>query len=200
MITYTATNTRTGQFYIGSTTNFQKRQKEHLSSKDPYPFQRALSKSPEDFIWEWSEDDLDEPLFEQALLDLFFGTKFCYNLSSDATAPMRGQTHSPETKAKIGAKHRGKKVSEETREKIRQARLGKSHLKGRKFPGRSAGKENAASKKVKVTFPCGDEKIFDFGREAADYLGCSYSTLHKWCRTEKTPKWGKFLGFSFRYV
>ncbi len=199
MITYTATNIRTGQFYIGSTTNFQKRQKEHLSCKKPYPFQRALRKRPLDFVWEWVEDDKDEPELEQFLLDLFWGTPLCYNLAADATAPTRGKMHSPETKAKIGSKHRGKKVSEETREKIRQARLGKSHLKGRKFPGRSAGKENAASKKVKVTFPSGDEKIFDFGREAADYLGCSYSTLHKWCRTEKPPKYGKFLGFSFRY-
>ncbi len=200
MITYTATNTRTGQFYIGSTFNFKKRQKEHLSSRDPYPFQRALRKNPEDFVWEWSEDDLEEPVFEQALLDLFFGTKFCYNLSSDATAPMRGQTHKPETKAKIGAKHKGKKYGPETRAKIAKAMKGNTNMLGKKFPGRNAGAFNSQSKKLEVTFPSGEKKVFDFTNQAVVELGIKQQALSYWARTEKAPRRGAFAGFSFRYL
>lgn len=86
MITYIATNTKNGKFYIGSTTNFTKRQRCHLTSKANYPFQNALRKDPEAFSWEFWEDDSTEPTLEQALLDMFYETGQCYNLSSDAKA------------------------------------------------------------------------------------------------------------------
>jgi hypothetical protein len=87
MITYKATNTLSGKFYIGSTTNFEKRKKGHLSSRHNYPFQNALRKNPNSFEWEIVEDDSDEPILEQALLDMWFGTEMCYNLSPYADRP-----------------------------------------------------------------------------------------------------------------
>jgi group I intron endonuclease len=87
MLTYKATNTLNGKFYIGSTTDFERRKKQHLKSKASYPFQNALRKSPEAFEWEVWEDDADDLVMEQALLDMWFGKEQCYNLSSIAGRP-----------------------------------------------------------------------------------------------------------------
>ena len=87
MDTYKSTNTLNGRFYIGSTNNFEKRKKEHLASRENYPFQNALRKNPEAFEWECWSDDSDKPILEQALLDMWFGTEQCYNLNPIASRP-----------------------------------------------------------------------------------------------------------------
>ena len=84
MITYIAINTLNGKFYIGSTTNFEKRKNHHLNAGKSWPFQNALRKNPEAFVWEITEDDLDEPVLEQAMLDMWFGKDQCYNLCPNA--------------------------------------------------------------------------------------------------------------------
>lgn len=87
MDTYKATNTNNGKFYIGSTTDFEKRKRQHLKSKENYPFQNSLRKNPEAFEWEVWSDNSDEPVLEQALLDMWFGTEQCYNLNPFASRP-----------------------------------------------------------------------------------------------------------------
>lgn len=52
--------------------------------------------------------------------------EYGYNISK-AGPGAKGYTHSEEGKAAIGRAHRGKIISEETREKLRQANLGKKH-------------------------------------------------------------------------
>jgi hypothetical protein len=84
MDTYRATNTTNGKFYIGSTTNFERRKYEHLRSLDNLPFQNALRNNPKAFEWEVWSDDSNEPVLEQALLDMWFGKECCYNLNSQA--------------------------------------------------------------------------------------------------------------------
>ena len=81
MDTYKATNTTNGKFYIGSTTNFDRRKTEHLNSKRSLPFQNALRKNPDSFEWEVWHDDCEEPILEQALLDMWHGKECCYNLN-----------------------------------------------------------------------------------------------------------------------
>ena len=123
MITYTATNTRDGRFYIGSTTNLEKRKQEHLKRKINYPFQRALRKHPEDFVWHFTEDGLSERRFEQVLLNLYFGTKLCYNLTPRADCPpgMAGRPVSEETRRKQSLVRTGLKRSKETRKKMSES-------------------------------------------------------------------------------
>ena len=82
MDTYKATNTTNGKFYIGSTRDFGRRKKGHLKSKCNYPFQNALRNNPDVFEWEVWSDDSNEPILEQALLDMWYGKECCYNLSS----------------------------------------------------------------------------------------------------------------------
>jgi hypothetical protein len=88
MITYLARNTRNGKFYIGSTKNFINRKKEHLANKGNFPFHRALRANPDNFEWEVFEDESEGRELEQALLDMFFGTEMCYNLSPSAECPL----------------------------------------------------------------------------------------------------------------
>ena len=87
MITYVATNTENGKFYIGSTNDLDRRKKEHLKCKSNYPFQNALRKNQESFVWEVYEDDSEAPVLEQALLDMWFGKEQCYNLCPEASRP-----------------------------------------------------------------------------------------------------------------
>ena len=89
MFTYRATNTLNGKFYIGSTNNFEKRKKGHLKSKESYPFQNALRKNPGAFEWEVWEDNSNEPILEQALLDMWYGKECCYNINPSAQHPPR---------------------------------------------------------------------------------------------------------------
>jgi group I intron endonuclease len=105
MITYIATNTLNGKFYIGSTTDFDKRKYNHLAKKVNYPFQCALRKNPELFTWETHEDDDDDPVLEQALLDMYYGTEQCYNLNPVAGRPPRCKGHSEATIKKMVESH-----------------------------------------------------------------------------------------------
>jgi group I intron endonuclease len=125
MCTYRVTNTTNGKFYIGSTKNFKNRKREHLRSTENYPFQNALRKNPEAFEWEVFSDDIDEPLLEQALLDMWFGKACCYNLCPTANRP---PAH-PE-------------ISSRTGKKLAQLKVGchdpKNASKGGKISGRAA--------------------------------------------------------------
>jgi len=133
MITYRAINTLNGKFYIGSTRNLEKRKKMHLSPKNKYPFQNALRKYPDAFEWEFVEDGLDEPVLEQALLDMWYGKECCYNLNPIASRPpimygednpMFGKTHTEEAIRKNREAHTGKVQSTETCENRRKAMMG----------------------------------------------------------------------------
>jgi group I intron endonuclease len=120
MDTYKATNTTNGKFYIGSTTNFDRRKAEHLKCEENYPFQNALRKNPENFEWEVWTDISDEPILEQALLDMWFGKECCYNLNPSAQHPpsWAGKTHKQETKNKqsTSARDRWERMPEKERE------------------------------------------------------------------------------------
>ena len=114
MYTYRATNTTNGKFYIGSTTNFDKRKKAHLLSKESYPFQNALRKTPDAFEWEVWSDDSSEPILEQALLDTWFGKECCYNLNpfADRGPDRTGQKQPLESVRRQAEKMRGRKRPE----------------------------------------------------------------------------------------
>jgi hypothetical protein len=115
MITYTATNTKTGQFYIGSAKNychFMNRKGNHHVGKPYSDFRKDLQADPLSFVWDYSEDGLDTRDYEEALLALYVGSKWCYNISKKSG----GCCGDPETVYRGGKT--GMKQSEETRRKI----------------------------------------------------------------------------------
>lgn len=194
MITYIATNTQNGKFYIGSTTNFERRKKEHLTTAQEFHFQRALRNNPDFFIWELYEDDSEESTLEQALLDMWFGKEQCYNMCAFAgrppsrkgvkltpdqhkklasrmknNHPRKGKTHTQKTKDKISCKLRGAKIPPEVREKISRS------LKGREL----SPEHRAALSKKKVKRR--DSKILGWLPEVQIWAdeGLSYRAIAK---------------------
>jgi len=114
-ITYRATNQENGKWYVGSTIQLlQSRIKQHTENKSNDPFHNSLRKYPSKFVWEvLSEVNGEDRSHEQEVLDSFFGSEFCYNVSSSASGICR-----------IIAQKNGSKVmverwaTEEWREKI----------------------------------------------------------------------------------
>ncbi len=111
MITYTATNTKTGRFYIGSARSYNHyvaRIGQHHINEAYSDFRKDLQADPLSFEWDYSEDDLDSPDFEEALLAIYCGSPWCYNISpyANGSVPGRAQrgtgwNHSKETRSKM---------------------------------------------------------------------------------------------------
>ena len=129
-----------GKSYYGSTTNFKKRMQQHryLLSRNMHHsshLQNAWNKYNESSfefniieIFDSSELMLGA---EKHLLDS--NIKHSYNISTEVNkAHMLGRHHSNETKQKLKDMFTGKKVSNETIEKIKIARSKQVMQKGRK--------------------------------------------------------------------
>lgn len=65
-VIYKATDRKTGRAYIGQTTDFEERKKQHRKNKG-YTFGEEYKKRPEDFIWEILEECPDEFLSEREI-------------------------------------------------------------------------------------------------------------------------------------
>jgi group I intron endonuclease len=117
VITYIATNTLNGKFYIGSTNNLPQRIYDHINCHRNYPFQNALRKNPDKFVWESYEDSSDEPILEQNLLDMWYGKGQCYNLNPVAGRPPVCTGHTQETMEKMKATRNTEEYKSRAREK-----------------------------------------------------------------------------------
>jgi group I intron endonuclease len=158
MDTYRATNTLNGNFYIGSTSDFNRRKKEHLCSQKNLPFANALRKNPEAFIWEVWSDDCDEPVLEQALLDMWVGKEQCYNICPVANRVMAGRHHTEETKQKIREKKLGFRHSEEAKKKIGEAaRINRTGVSVSEITKQKLREINTGEKHPKYGIPVSQE-------------------------------------------
>ena len=160
MITYRAINTVNGKFYIGSTTNFESRKGQHLRCKRNLPFHNALRKNSDAFEWEVFYDTCDDPVLEQALLDMWFGKECCYNLNPVAGRPpvLKGHKFSEETLKKRSATRtgvpsplRGRPLSPEHKLKISVSHTGKPGLSGEANPNAKLSKEQREEIKNRYT-------------------------------------------------
>lgn len=201
MKTYRATNTKNGKFYIGSTTNFERRKKEHLTSKENYPFQNALRKDPEAFEWEVWSDDHDEPVLEQALLDMWFGKECCYNLTPRSNHPpsSRGRVCSEETRRKRSENATGKRHTPETLQKLRtiNKKRGANAALVRMQKNPKKGKEHPASRPVILTnLETGVEEEFECVAAAARKYSLNDGHL---CAVAKGKR-RQHKGFTVKYL
>ena len=109
MITYTATNTKTGQFYIGSAKNYCRYMARMGAHHNMAPgrgytqFQKDLQADPLSFKWEWSEDDRDDRSTEKSLIELYSGSPYLYNVGEGKWEGrnLPRKPRSEETKRKI---------------------------------------------------------------------------------------------------
>ena len=163
-------------FYIGSSTNIEKRWADgHLSplrnNNHPNPYLQAAWNKYGEASLEFSIIKADVPedqlkSLEQDYLDGIWSLPGRMNLSRDASSPMRGRRHSPEARAKISAalalritseetrrkrseRHKGKFVSAETRAKISASNKGKSMLPQTRAALRAANLGRACTEETK---------------------------------------------------
>ncbi len=166
-VIYKIRNVTNEKFYVGSTVDsrvrFQTHRRNLRAGKHQSPhMQAAWNKYGEDcFKFEVIEhvENPDNLLkAEQVWLDEHAGKPYCYNWATDASAPMRGKTHTDETKIKL--KKAAQKVpkgdasilygvlrSEETKAKISASQLGVKKPIGRKVSEEGLVKMRAAVKR-----------------------------------------------------
>lgn len=128
---YKITNLITGDFYIGQSTNLDKRKTYHWSPLKTNThinkhLQRAWNKyGEENFKFETIIycEPFELTRYEQALVDKW---KPHYNIRKECVDSNRGLTYSDEHKRKISETLMGHSVSEETRVKISEKNKGKS--------------------------------------------------------------------------
>ena len=199
MDTYKATNTTNGKFYIGSTTNFERRKTEHLKCEENYPFQNALRKNPDSFEWEVWHDDCEEPVLEQALLDMWYGKECCYNLKPSAKHPpsWKGRSHTNVSREKTSATLMGHPVSEESRAKMRaasQSRIPCEAFLNTQKADKKGGKSPVA-RAIVLIHPNGKEEPFDSIVEACRKYNLNGSHLSSCAKGKRK----KHKGYIARY-
>ena len=168
-VIYKIRNVTNEKFYVGSTVDsrvrFQTHRRNLRAGKHQSPhMQAAWNKYGEDcFKFEVVEhvanpEDLLKA--EQVWLDAHAGKSYCYNWATDASAPMRGKTHSVEAKLKCkDAGHKcpkgadsvlfGVPRTKETKAKISAAQLGVKKPIGRRVSEEGLVKMRAAAKRGK---------------------------------------------------
>jgi group I intron endonuclease len=111
----------TGEFYYGSAQIFKKRYNDHYNQlkrniHNNKHMQNLFNKTPAGWRFEaieQTEEKGKEIIQEQNYLNKYCYTPGCLNLSTDATAPMKGRQHSDLTKKKISLALKGRKLSAE---------------------------------------------------------------------------------------
>ena len=130
MITYTATNTKTGRFYIGSAQTYchymSRIGSHHIlapHARGYSQFHKDLQADPCSFKWEWSEDDRDDRNTEESLIACYRESPFLYNIGNgryERTEKHRGWTHTEETRRIQSEKNKlNYEQKPERREKMR---------------------------------------------------------------------------------
>ena len=153
-------NLGNGWFYIGSSANMGGRKQNHLSDlnrqKHCNQKMQAIYNKYQVFKFEVLFECAIEELIikEQVLLDAHFTDGKCANILPNARSRV-GIKHSPETRAKMSAAHKGRKHSAEHRAKLSAARKGKpmsaetrANMSGRVWSAESRAKSSASQKGV----------------------------------------------------
>ena len=199
--------------YIGQTScvPYTRRWQGHAVSGSPYEKCRHFQNAIEKYGWENFEHfalmenlTLEEAnKYEELLIALFDTTnpEIGYNISPGG----KNHTHSEETKKLISDHHAnfsgenhpmwGKHLSKETKEKIRQSRLGqKVTEKTRKKI--SEATKGANNPRAKIVLCIETQQIFHTAKEAGEWAKIDYSSICKVCN-------GKALsagGYHWKYL
>ena len=207
--TYTITNDTNGKIYYGSSQDIGIRWKDHRCAlrrgdHGNGHLQNSWNKhGPAAFtfaIFDYCEIE-DLYAYEQVLLDLHVGKEYCYNIGTDAKAPMRGRKHTEESKQKLKdslkgrlGSFKGKSHSDEAKE-----RMSKAHT------GKRLSKEHVQQiverhyKPLSVTYPDGRVETYPSRMACAKELGMGVSSLNRRMRLGPATK-GPVKGIIFTSI
>ena len=202
---YRIKNMRNGKCYVGSSVNLQERKSEHFrllknKSHDNARLQNAWNKEEDKSIFDFQifiyckADDLRD--IEQNCLDIM---DHDYNISKDATAPMRGRKHSDETRAKMkgrAAWNKGlppEKQSGYGRTGSASPMFGRTGEKHPCHGHHPSGKDHIQSVKI---IELNSMTVFDSLGEASRKLGVPAGNICKVCKGERKSAGG----YKFKYV
>lgn len=129
---YVIRNEVTGDRYYGSSVNLRTRSVTHLST-----LRRGVHRNRW-LQYSWNKYGQSAFAFavlavlergdliatEQRLLVANVGTPGCMNVATEASAPMLGRRHSPESRAKTSARHKGRVFTAEWKARISAAKKG----------------------------------------------------------------------------
>ncbi len=187
MITYAGINLTNKKFQVGSTTDFDRRCREHHDGKGNLEFQRSLRKNPENFYWIVGDDDgLETRGEEQYYLDFYHGTVWCYNHNPSASAPPspKGRTwkQRPE-KIRRGENHHsyGRKHTEEWKAKRGTWGQGENH---------------PMATPIILVHPDGTEEYFPYLTAACEKYGLQQGNLRNVAKGNRK----QHKGFKARFV
>ena len=146
MLTYKATNTDTGRYYIGSALSYchyMSRVGNHHCTKIRQQFQVDLQENPRKFIWEiLREDELETRDYEQELLYSCWGDTLCYNLAKKC-----GKTQVPPPEKVFSD---GDRWAAKTRQKMSES----AKKPGSQPPHKKAAQSRAVSETNSKKSPC----------------------------------------------
>jgi group I intron endonuclease len=213
VITYAAINLTNKKFYVGSTTDFNRRCKEHHTEKNNPEFHRSLRKNPKKFYWIVSEDDgLETRDEEQFYLDFYTGTAGCYNICNRSDHP--GSEVSRRGGLTTFSRHpdlfseNGKKVGNLLKETKPEhfSKMGKTGGKKTTLLHREEQLEwlkvarEISSTKNKVSIEIEDKygvtMRFNSVSEAAEFIGCAATHVSRCARGRRNL----VSGYKARYV
>lgn len=228
---YKIINVVNNKFYVGSAVDLKRRKTRHFSElrngkHNNRHLQAAWQKYGEHaFVFVVVEElavDVDLLAAENVWLKEHVGKAYCYNLGTDATAPMlgvsgeasptwgrkrtpeelaaqnwTGKKHTTEAKAAIRQHLLGKPKSAEVRAKIRATLSGEGNFwYGKKRPDHGA----KVSKSVVVTDAAGNTTAYPSIQALREALNIKPPTVNRALKSGKPLVRGPLKGWIFKYV
>ena len=227
---YKIINIKNNKFYVGSAVNFSRRKTRHFSElrtnkHNNKHLQAAWNKYGESsFIFAIVEEINDKETLlaaENVWLKEHVGKDYCYNLGTDATAPMlgksgtlsptwgrsrtqverdaqnwKGRKHKDESKQKISNSLQGHLVSTETRLKISATLQGEgNYWYGKQRPDH--GKK--VSKIVVAIDPNGEKYVYYSISSLREAMNIKPPTINRALKSGNALTRGPYTGWSFKY-
>jgi group I intron endonuclease len=228
---YKIINVVNNKFYVGSAVNFSRRKARHFSElrhnkHNNRWLQASWNKHGESaFVFAIVEEVQDKRLLvevENRWLKEHVGKEYCYNIGVNAVAPTlgwsgeksptwgrkrtpeelaaqswKGKKHSEESKQKIRGALKGHHVSTSTRAKISATLSGEGNFwHGKKRPDHSA----KVSKPVVVTDPAGKTMEYASISILREEMKLKPPTVNRALKSGKPLSRGPYKGWSFKYL